>query len=380
MNKKLQFNGVVIKEEKDIRDYNIAMFIPGENIILNEEFKMNLPKLEIVLNQKQYSSCVGHSFAIAKSILEYQKTNKWIDIDPYAIYGTRYPGEYNGIGMNPCQGAKVLLLDGAFLRRDFGIEQEVPQIIGTLDRWKSNNMDKVAKARELAISAYYYVYDDNQVQISLKNGIPISATYEIYNSFYGVKEDGVVQLPTNNDIRLGYHQMTIVGWTKNNQWIVINSWGTNRGLKGMYLIPFSYRFKEAIAVCDTITPIKYKAKEISFCVNSESFIVDGECKTFDVTPYIKNNRTYVPIRFITEALGASVEWLENSRKVIIRSEEAYIEMQIDNPIMKVNNKEKRLDVCPEITNDRTMLPIRAIAEALNCKVDWFDGKVIINAL
>lgn len=381
MIEKLQFNGVLINKEKDPRDYNISMFIPGEDVIEDEEYCLNLPELNIILNQYQFNSCVGHSFAIAKSILEYNRTNKWLDIDPYAIYGTRYSGEYEGMGMYPYQGAKVLLKEGAFLRRDFGIQEEVPQLIDTLKEWKLNNPDKVKLAKDLVISAYYYVYSDNQIKKSLKNGMPISAAYPIYDNFYDVGDDGIVSMYTSKNKLEGYHQMTIVGWTKDNYWIVVNSWGTNRGLKGIYLIPFNYKYDSAIVVSDTITPIKYKAKEIEFIVGSKSFTVDGETKEFDSIPYIKNDRTYVSVRFITEALGASVEWLNDTQEVIIRSEECNLRLQIGSKKFIVNDEDIDWnDVAPEIVNDRTMLPIRLIAEYLNCKVLWDDGIVKIKAL
>ena len=380
MNTDFKLKGVLVDNEKDPRDYTISMFIPGEDIIEDEEFCLNLPELNIILNQSQYNSCVGHSFAMAKSILEYNKTNKWLDIDPYAIYGTRYSGEYKGIGMHPYQGAKVLLKEGAFLRRDFGIQQEVPQLIDTLKEWKANNPDKVKLAKDLVISAYYYVYSDNQIKKSLKNGMPISAAYPIYDNFFNVGDDGVVSMYTSKNKLEGYHQMTIVGWTKNNYWIVVNSWGTNKGLKGIYLIPFNYKYNSAIAVSDTITPIKYKAKEIEFIVGSRNFKVDNQIKEFDSIPYIKNDRTYVSVRFITEALGASVEWLDNTKEVIIRSEEAIIKMKIGYNEVIINGNADILDTVPEITNDRTMLPIRVVAEALNCKIEWYDGKIVIKAL
>lgn len=372
MLKKLEFKGVLIPEEKDPRDYNISMFIPGEDEIEDEEFSLKLPSMEIILNQKQFNSCVGHSFAIAKSILEYNHTNKWIDVDPYAIYGTRYDKEYTGMGMYSYQGAKVLKKDGAFLRRDFGIQQEVPQLINTLKEWKLNNPDKVLAAKDLTITAYYYNYNANQIKKSLKNNMPVSVAYPIYDNFYDVKDDGMVSLPTSKDKLQGYHQMTIVGWTKDKYWIVINSWGTNCGLKGMYLIPFSYEFDSAIAISDTISPIKHKAKEIEFKIGSYNFKVDNITKRFDAVPYIKSDRTYVPVRFITEALGASVEWLPDTETVIVRSEEALIELKINSRIMKVNNQKIVSDVAPIIINDRTMVPIRIIAEHLNCAVKW-DG-------
>ena len=190
MSEKIKFDGVLFNEEKDPRDYTIAMFIPGKDTIPDEEFCLKLPELNIILNQKCYSSCVGHSFAMAKSILEYNHTNKWIDFDPYMIYGTRFSGDYTGLGMHPYQGAKVLLYEGAYLRRDFNIQQEVPQLIDTVKLWKQNNIDKVYNAKNYTISAYYYVYYENGIKKSLKIGIPVSAAYPIYSSFYNTGDDG----------------------------------------------------------------------------------------------------------------------------------------------------------------------------------------------
>ena len=378
--KKHILNGVLIEEQKDSRNYNISMFVPGKDIIADEEFCLKLPQLDIILNQTKYSACVGHAFATAKSILEYNRTNKWIDFDPFIIYGTRYDGEYDGIGMYPHQGAQVLLKDGAIFRRNFNIQSEVPELLDIVKKWKTNNPDSVHIAKDYAISGYFYVYDNESIKSSLKNGMPISVAYPLYNSFFTVGEDGRVPLKKAREKLVGYHQMLIVGWTKDDHWIVINSWGNEEGFKGMYLIPFDYQYDSAIAVSDTITPSKYKAKEIIINTAFKTYKVDGETKKFDVLPYIKNDRTYVPVRFITEALGASVEWIPETKEVIVRSEEAIIKMKIGYKSFTINDSIFNNDVAPEIKNDRTMLPIRMIAEVLNCEVLWESGKVIIRAL
>lgn len=372
MKNKIKFNGVLVDRDKDVRDYNISMFIPHQDKITDEEYILNLPKLNIIIDQTVYNSCVGHSFAMAKSILEYHRTNKWMDIDPYMIYGTRYDNDYAGMGMYPVQGAKVLLKDGAFLRRDFNMQQEVPEIINTVRKWKEKHTDKVEEAKKLQITGYYFIYNNLQVKTALKYGMPVSVAYPIYESFYNTTDNGIVSVPKNNEQLQGYHQMLIVGWTKNNQWIVVNSWGTHCGLKGMYLIPFDYKFDSAIAISDTISPCKYKAKKIVFRPYKETFIIDNQLKIFDSKPYIKNDRIYVSVRFITEALGASVEWLNDTREIIVRSEEAIIKMKIGDNKIIINGCMSYLDSPPEIVNDRTMLPIRVITEALNCKVDWND--------
>lgn len=378
---KINFNGVKIEDFKDSRNYNISKFIPGKDIIEDEEFCLKLPELEIIMDQTFYNSCVGHSFCTCKQILEYNLTGKWIKFDPYMIYGTRYKEDnYYGEGMYPYQGAKVLYKEGAFLRREFNLQAEMPKCAEIVEKYKSDNPQKVLEAKDRRITGYSYCYNINDIKKALKNKMPISVAYPIFTSFYNTKDDGKVEMPNKTDSLLGYHQMAIVGWTKDDYWIVINSWGTNYGMKGMYFIPFNYGFDTAIAVSDTITPIENKAKNIVFEIGKEEYVVDNKCMKFDSVPFLKHNRTYIPVRFITEALGASVEWIEQEQKIIIRSEEALIEMQIGNKKYKIDGIEYVNDVVPEIVKDRTMLPVRVIAEVLNCKVDWKNGIVMIKSL
>ena len=376
----IQF-GVIPDTNPDPRNYNISQFIPGEDTIKDSEFMLSFPKTQIIIDQGSIGACVGHAFIMAKQILEYMHTNKWIDFDPFVTYGTRFEGDYTGIGMIPHQGAKALYKEGAFFRRDFDKRQEMPMLQDTVETWKKNNPDKVKKALDYRISGYSYVNDENSIKKALKNNMPVAVSYPIYSSFYKTKDDGIVPVPKSKENLTGYHEMLIVGWT-NRYWIVVNSWGTSYGLKGMYLIPFENKFDTAIAVSDTITPSTYKAKEIKFQVGSDKFYVDGNEKTFDVIPYIKNSRTYVPVRFITESLGASVEWNEGNKQVTIRSEEAIIELTIGSRRIIVDDNIYNLDIAPEIVNDRTMLPVRFVAEYLNCEVNWEPEtkSVIINAL
>lgn len=362
--------GVIKDQNPDPRNYKISQFIPGQDIIEDEEFMLKFPKKEIILNQESYNACVGHAFILAKQILEYNKTNKWVELDPFVLYGTRYPGEYDGEGMIPSQGAKALYKDGAYYKRDFGKREEMPMIKDTVTEWKKNNPEKVREASKYKITGYSYVTNNNAIKIALKNGMPVSAAYPIYPSFYDTKDDGIVKVPGKNEVIEGYHQMLIVGWTKGNYWIVVNSWGKEYGFKGMYLIPFNYKYDTAISVSDTITPLKYKAKEIKFILDENKFYVDGIEKEFDVTPYMENDRIYVPVRFITESLGASVEWIDETKKVIIRSEEAIVELIIGSNKIKVNNEEKEIDVVPQIKDNRTMVPVRFVCEYLNCELNY----------
>ncbi len=88
-------------------------------------------------------------------------------------------------------------------------------------------------------------------------------------------------------------------------------------------------------------------------------------------------RTVVPIRAIVEALGGTIDWDGNTRKVTINFKDTTIELWIDNPKAKVDGKETWIDsdnhnVKPIIQNSRTMLPLRFVAESLGCVWWWND--------
>lgn len=104
-------------------------------------------------------------------------------------------------------------------------------------------------------------------------------------------------------------------------------------------------------------------------------IVNGADVKFDQTPVIQEGRTLVPMRAIFEALGATVEWEAASQKVTAKAGATVITMNINNVTMRVTEsaagtKNIPLDVPPQIIGDRTMVPVRAISEALGANVAW----------
>ena len=88
---------------------------------------------------------------------------------------------------------------------------------------------------------------------------------------------------------------------------------------------------------------------------------------------IENDRTLVPLRFISERLGAQVDWDDATRKVTITDGNNKVELVIGNNEPTLNGKVIQIDAAPKIYNDYTYVPLRFIAESLNCKVDWVDG-------
>ncbi len=116
--------------------------------------------------------------------------------------------------------------------------------------------------------------------------------------------------------------------------------------------------------------------KIILTINKPTMIVNEEEKSIDnegTVPIIVNDRTLLPVRAVTEAMGGSVEWNEYSRTVTLTKNEETIKLTIDSEIALLNSDEKILDTAPTIINDRTMLPIRFIAESFCFNVEW-DGQ------
>ncbi len=99
-------------------------------------------------------------------------------------------------------------------------------------------------------------------------------------------------------------------------------------------------------------------------------IVNDHIVFSDVAPYIKNSRTYVPIRFIAEELGFDVKWDAKTKKVTMTDGESKVELTIGSKTMLVNGKKVKLDAPAEIKDQRTFVPLRAIAEAFGKKVEY----------
>lgn len=115
--------------------------------------------------------------------------------------------------------------------------------------------------------------------------------------------------------------------------------------------------------------------EIVLVINNKNASVWGEAKTNDVAPIIRKDRTMLPARFVAEALGAEVSWDEAARKVTIVSADkaTTIVITIDSDKAMVNDKEVKLDSAAFIENDRTYTPIRFISESLGAKVAWDEA-------
>ena len=108
--------------------------------------------------------------------------------------------------------------------------------------------------------------------------------------------------------------------------------------------------------------------------------VNGEEKAIDesgTTPVIVNDRTLVPIRAIIENMGGIVGWNGEANEVTLNYGDDEIRLVIDSTTAYLNNEPNELDTAPAIINERTMLPIRFIAESFKFDVAWNGASEII---
>lgn len=111
--------------------------------------------------------------------------------------------------------------------------------------------------------------------------------------------------------------------------------------------------------------------EMELRVGSDILTVDGKTQVLTAAPEITDNRTMLPIRAVAEAAGAEVDWESATSTILIESANGdMINCSVGSDIITVNDQISRMDVTPYIKRDKTYMPMRAVAEALELDVDW----------
>jgi hypothetical protein len=101
-----------------------------------------------------------------------------------------------------------------------------------------------------------------------------------------------------------------------------------------------------------------------------SVSINGKNISFDQSPIIENGRTLVPLRGVFEELGAVLHWESNKKLITITQNDKKILLNIGAKEAIVNGKKMTMDVPAQIKNSRTLVPLRFITEAMGAKVDW----------
>ncbi len=133
-------------------------------------------------------------------------------------------------------------------------------------------------------------------------------------------------------------------------------------------------FTKFIAICllatfvlfnnNVFAKTKKPSKEIDLVINNSK--VEG----LDTNPTILNGYTFVPARGVFEILGAVVDWDQKTHEVFIAYKDSIIELEINKKTAHIDNETVSMDVPAKIINNRTMIPVRFIAESFGFKVNW----------
>ncbi len=106
--------------------------------------------------------------------------------------------------------------------------------------------------------------------------------------------------------------------------------------------------------------------------------LDGQQLSFDVPPTIEDGRTLVPLRAIFEAMGAEVSWDQNTRTATAIKGDTTVVLQIGSTTPTINGQVKTLDVPAKIVNGRTLAPLRFVGEAFGGTVEWNQASQLIS--
>ncbi|MDO7906345.1 copper amine oxidase N-terminal domain-containing protein [Paenibacillus sp. JX-17] len=115
-------------------------------------------------------------------------------------------------------------------------------------------------------------------------------------------------------------------------------------------------------------------------VNSKQLNIDSKTTMMDTTPFIWNNMTYIPLRFLSEGIGADVKWDQKAQQVTVMAGKDTLKFWIGKDFMEVNGTKKQVGAKVFVNKDgRTVVPLRFITELLGWNVKWTqqDGSITL---
>lgn len=129
-----------------------------------------------------------------------------------------------------------------------------------------------------------------------------------------------------------------------------------------------------VTLANVVTPAPdVQNAEARFTIGSHSFILNGAETAMDVSPYIKDGRTYIPLYYAAQALGISesgIIWDQEKQTATLMKGQKIVQVQIGSDKMLLNGVSVTVDAVPEISAGRTCLPVALLARALGETASW----------
>jgi hypothetical protein len=271
----------------------------------------------IIHDQGQRGKCTGEAVAYTQAIMDMYERSVYVQYSPeFAWRINKLNGEDTWPGQ---EGSSVR--SGCKTLTKYGVcqEPELPYVYTPAEpTWPSQ--DIINKAFPNRSVAYARVTTEQEFKHALyTQKRPIMFAIIVFTN-YTKMVNGVWPDPTPNDIGNMGHAMVVVGWKKingRNYWVCLNSWGKGQPTNnGFVYISFDYMamqmdlypvLMDAFTFVDLVEvkiPDVLYPEKVTITIRVNGNVID----TKDAPPLLINDRVYVPVRFVSEALGRYVEW------------------------------------------------------------------------
>jgi|GEM_PF-2690270 len=224
-----------------------------------------------------------------------------------------------------------------------------------------------------------------EVSISTNNGstwqnIDFSSVPKAKSSIYyaDIASDGFVILSTSGTYILISNDYGKT-WKVISEGLTSNATHIKCALQGDSLVVFAataaglfrlqYPLKEEISnIPTTVGPVG--KPPIKFILGEEKYSLDNKEYVMDTAPFASDGRTFVPLKYLAEALGAEINWDQTKQSISIVKDQTKVVVSINQNVILINGIQKSMDVTPIISNGRTFLPAKYIAEAFGFSSSW----------
>ncbi len=146
---------------------------------------------------------------------------------------------------------------------------------------------------------------------------------------------------------------------------------------GLYYM-LSARISGNYDAASSVPVLKTIVDSIHFTSHDTIVRLNGTGIDFTQRPMMYNNRTMVPLRAIFEAMGATVNWDDATKTVTAEKGDTKISLTINSNILYKNGEEIQLDASAILYNSTTLVPVRAVAEAFGAQVSWNENARIVD--
>ena len=276
--------------------------------------------------QGDVSSCMAYAVALSKAI----QRRRWArnalakyGIDPKAMpFKYKYSTDYIYHSRRSTDSQRPGMIARECLSQRCKVGRVKFELLPTnteypnaaIKRFVDALADEAAKDKTLIYYRCEDMDDIREVFYEVGSVVVIVKITASFKAFMLKNADNwVLPIPKPDEKEYGYHAIAVVGFDKDGI-VIQNSWGKYWGFNGRAVIPWDYEIPEVWGFEDEM--VDYDVIELN--IDDTTAFINGKSTQLDVPATIIKDRAMVPIRFIAEALGCEVEYLSDSRKVIIR--------------------------------------------------------------